>query len=270
MSSSIRVVSLSMASSSPGRSPCELIGSRSLGVSAKLYFPSDSPEPQVATTARCGIASTGCTLGQINSREDCVTDQMAKTTEPSGRRILSLAAGALFTSNALFALGGIAGYEHGVAFGLLYLLSAAVAIPMIYLLVVAVGGRGATLTVLGAVLLGVAGVGHAAEAVLVLAGRVQPAGNAGALLGVAEFIALVAGMLLLAAGLWRARITSIWPGLLFLLVLPISRAAPHGLAQQSARSAILVIVTAWLSYALLVSKRGANAPASAPDERSTI
>jgi hypothetical protein len=196
-------------------------------------------------------------------------DQTVRTSEPSGRRIAALAGGALFISNALFALGGLAGYEHRVALGILYLLSAAVAVPMIYLLIVAVGGRGAALAVLGAMLLGIAGVGHAAEAVLALAGRLQAAGSAGPLLGFAEFITLVAGMLLLSAGFWRAGITSIWPGLLFLLILPVNRAIPHGLVQQSARSAVLVIVTAWLSYALFASKRTGNVPASAPDQPYT-
>jgi hypothetical protein len=198
-----------------------------------------------------------------------MTDHSVRNVEPSGRRITALAAGALFISNALFALGGIAGYEHRVVFGVLYLLSGAVALPMIYLLIVAVGGRGAALAVLGAMLLGLAGIGHAAEAVLALAGRLQAAGNAGPLLGFAEFITLLAGMLLLSAGLWRAGITSIWPGLLFLLILPVNRAIPHGLVQQSARSAVLLIVTAWLAYALFASNRSSKVPASAPDQPST-
>lgn len=193
---------------------------------------------------------------------------MRDQTVTATMRIPSLGAGALFTSNTFFALGGIAGYEHGLAFGFLYLLSAALAMSMVYLLVVGVGGRGATLIVAGAALLGVAGVGHAAEAVLVLAGRVQATGSAGPLLGLAEFIALLFGMLFLAAGFWRATITSFWPGLLFLLILPINQALPRGLAQQSARSAILVIVTGWLSYKLFESHRSASITASARDQRS--
>jgi hypothetical protein len=198
-----------------------------------------------------------------------MANQTAKIFGKGGRS-QSLAAGALLASNALFALGGMAGYEHRTTFGLLYLLSAAVAIPMVYLLVVAVSGRGATLVVLGAVLLGVAAIGHAAEATLVLAAQIQTTGKAAPLLGLVEFTALVGGMLLLATGLWRAAIAPIWPGLLFLLILPLGRAVPHGLAQQSARSAILVIVTAWLSHGLWVSTGSMESPTPAPDARSAV
>lgn len=168
----------------------------------------------------------------------------------SVRRPATLAGTALLVSNTLFALGGLSGGGHRTLFGSLYLLSAAAAVPMIYWLIVAVRRRGATLTLGGALLLGIAAISHGTEAMLSLAPGLD-VGAIGPAIGLAELAGLVLGMLLLCAGLWRAGIVPIWPGLLFLLVLPANRLLPHGLAQQSARSAIVVVVTAWLAYGII-------------------
>lgn len=167
---------------------------------------------------------------------------------PSARKPATLAAAALLVSNAAFAAGGLAGFGNHTLFGSLYLVSAVTAVPMIYALIVAVRGPGAALTLSGALLLGVAAIGHGAEAARSLAPSLD-VGSAGPAVGAAESLGLVLGMLLLGGGLWRARIAPIWPGLLVLILLPVNR-LPHGLTQQSTRSAIVVVATLWLAYEL--------------------
>ncbi len=113
----------------------------------------------------------------------------------------------------------------------------------------------------GALLLGVAAIGHGFEAVATMTSSLQKIGSRGPAVALAEFASLVLGMLLVAAGLWRARIAPVWPALLIILIVPISGALPHGILQQLARSVILVVVTAWLAYALSVAgKSGVPGP----------
>lgn len=179
---------------------------------------------------------------------------LGTTVAPAARRPAALAALALLVSNGLFALGGLAGSGHRTTFASFYGISALIAVPMIYMLVVSVRGRGATLTLFGALLMGVAAIGHGIEATLIATPSLD-IGTAGPAIGVIELVGLVLGMLLLSGGLWRAKIVPIWPGLLFLLVLPVNRLLPHGLAQQSARSMIVVVVSLWLAYGLFSSDR---------------
>lgn len=181
----------------------------------------------------------------------------AAPARTSSTTIEQRAAAALLIANLLFAAGGLIGHSQPTAFGLLYLLSACAAVPAVYFLISAVSGPGSGLLLAGALLFGLSALGHAAEGALTMTRNLSVLGTHGPIVGAAETLALIPGMLLIAIGLWRARIVPIWPALLFLLILPAEGALPHGIAQQAARSSILVLVTAWLALALAHTKTAA-------------
>jgi len=164
-----------------------------------------------------------------------------------------------------FAIGGAAaqpGRGGRILFAALYIVSA---ISTPWLLMTIRGSlpadRGVRrLAAAASVLLALAALGHATEAVAVLAHPGLPVSEADKHLGgISGFVVaagtggLILGTLLLSVTLWRAGVTPVWPTLLFLLVLP-AEGLPHGAAQQLARSLIVLLVAAWLA----MSTRGSH------------
>ena len=209
-------------------------------------------------------------MNHAGTRQDWLT-----SNEPQGRamtvpqRINTIAssdrlARAILAVYVPFALGGAAaetGRAGRILFAALYIVSA-IATPWLLMTV-----RGSLpqarpvrrLAMAASVLLALAAVGHATEAVAVLAHPGLSVAHADKQLGgVSGLVAgagvggLILGTLLLCVTLWRAGLTRPWPTVLFVLVLP-AQGLPHGAAQQLTRSLIVLAVAAWLALSTITS-----------------
>jgi len=195
-----------------------------------------------------------------------MTVRHRSSTIESGKRIVP----AILAVYVAFALAGIlahAGRPGRFLFAVLYLVSAACT-P--WLLTRLRGARPAVRPVRGlataaSLLLVLAALGHIGEAGVVLGHPALSVANAdkhaGGLSGpiqVAGTAGVILGTLLLCLALWRSGMTGPGPILLFLLLIPAA-GLPHGVAQQLARSLIVLSVVMWL--AVSIRARAALGPA---------
>jgi hypothetical protein len=186
-------------------------------------------------------------------------------------------------AQALAAIAANAG-EQRLGTLLDWIFAIAIMVAVIFITAGVGGGRGATLTAVGACLTAVGDIFHGAVvAVQLIAADMVSSGTDRAQMGALVdrinsdpyvgglllplMITFVLGLVILAFGLWRARVIPIWPAVLILAGVAIQAVAPDPV-NQLAQGTIGTVAMLWIAGAIVRSTWMAR-PATAPPIAAT-